>query len=292
MKKKFIVMLGIIGSLRILTAIPKDTIGQTARAYAEEIDHDVLFNSSLEKTTGYIAGKIADVAGTPIDKERADEANKTILYTDASEKQYAIANTPENHARLKDQGYTVLNNPENSGTEGAVKAFLNQGYNSILLGIPHALEEYKGTSAERERIRQLQEAHPSANVLGFVVGMSCLLFIFISIFKSKFTTIRNGMIVDKIGDKHWYKNDLLHREDGPAAIDSNGAEYWFFEGKRHRIDGPAVTCPDGYKAWWIEGKKHRADGPAIIYPNGDERWCLNGNCLTHKKWLAALGKKR
>lgn len=25
---------------------------------------------------------------------------------------------------------------------------------------------------------------------------------------------------------HWYKSNALHRDDGPAMIDSNGTRYW------------------------------------------------------------------
>lgn len=32
----------------------------------------------------------------------------------------------------------------------------------------------------------------------------------------------------------------LHREDGPAIVDSNGNEKWYKNGELHRIDGPAV----------------------------------------------------
>lgn len=32
------------------------------------------------------------------------------------------------------------------------------------------------------------------------------------------------------GDKEWYLNGKLHREDGPAVIRSNGTEIWFLNG--------------------------------------------------------------
>ena len=37
----------------------------------------------------------------------------------------------------------------------------------------------------------------------------------------------------------YFKNDLLHREDGPAVI-RVGRLCWFIEGLRHRLGGPAI----------------------------------------------------
>ena len=34
------------------------------------------------------------------------------------------------------------------------------------------------------------------------------------------------------GDKIWYLNDQLHREDGPAIDCASGAKYWYLNGKR------------------------------------------------------------
>ncbi len=33
------------------------------------------------------------------------------------------------------------------------------------------------------------------------------------------------------GDKSWYLNDKLHREDGPAMEHADGSEYWYLNGK-------------------------------------------------------------
>ena len=32
------------------------------------------------------------------------------------------------------------------------------------------------------------------------------------------------------GDKEWYLNGLLHREDGPAIEDADGFKYWCLNG--------------------------------------------------------------
>ena len=35
------------------------------------------------------------------------------------------------------------------------------------------------------------------------------------------------------GEKYWYLNDLLHREDGPAVECANGDKYWYLNGERY-----------------------------------------------------------
>jgi hypothetical protein len=57
------------------------------------------------------------------------------------------------------------------------------------------------------------------------------------------------------GDKEWYLNGKLHREDGPAVECSDGAKFWYLNGKRHREDGPAIERSNGSKSWYIDGKK-------------------------------------
>ena len=56
------------------------------------------------------------------------------------------------------------------------------------------------------------------------------------------------------GNKFWYLNDKLHREDGPAVEYADGDKFWYLNGKIHREDGPAVECVDGHKSWWLKGK--------------------------------------
>ena len=64
---------------------------------------------------------------------------------------------------------------------------------------------------------------------------------------------RNGCIKWPIGTKLWYKNDELHRLDGPAIEWFNGDKSWYQNGKRHRLDGPAFEGANGYKAWYQDG---------------------------------------
>ncbi len=57
------------------------------------------------------------------------------------------------------------------------------------------------------------------------------------------------------GDKSWYLNDKLHREDGPAIEYANGHKAWYLNDKLHREDGPAVEWADGTKFWYLNDKK-------------------------------------
>ena len=81
--------------------------------------------------------------------------------------------------------------------------------------------------------------------------------------------------IDEHGTQRWYKNDKLHRTDGPAVLYTNGTQYWYQNGKLHRTDGPSVIYEDGTQRWNKNGKLHREDGPAILYANGSQTWWLN-----------------
>lgn len=69
--------------------------------------------------------------------------------------------------------------------------------------------------------------------------------------------------IDDRGNRRWTKDNLLHREDGPAIILANGTEEWYKNGKRHREDGPAIKYRNGNEYWILNGVRHRDDGPAI-----------------------------
>ena len=56
------------------------------------------------------------------------------------------------------------------------------------------------------------------------------------------------------GTKHWYKNNKLHRLDGPAVECGNGTKHWYQNGERHRLDGPADEYASGGKEWHQNGK--------------------------------------
>ena len=69
------------------------------------------------------------------------------------------------------------------------------------------------------------------------------------------------VIVDELNtirwynDKDWYRNDQLHREDGPAVEYANGDKLWYRNDQLHREDGPAIEYADGRKYWYINGEK-------------------------------------
>jgi hypothetical protein len=96
--------------------------------------------------------------------------------------------------------------------------------------------------------------------------------------------MRNGRFILKDGSERWYKDNVFHREGGPAKIWKDGTEEWYQEGKLHREDGPAVIDWDGTKAWYICNQLHREDGPARIWGSGYKEWWLNGSQLKREEW--------
>ena len=99
-------------------------------------------------------------------------------------------------------------------------------------------------------------------------------------------------IVRKNGDKQWYVNGRLHREnDLPAIENSYGDKFWYRHGIRHREnDKPAIEYTCGSKWWYYNGNLHREnDRPASIYYNGGAGWWINGMNITsfRNKYLEA-----
>ena len=90
--------------------------------------------------------------------------------------------------------------------------------------------------------------------------------------------------------KEWYRNDKLHREDGPAVEWVDGSKFWMLDDKYYREDGPACEYADGYKSWFINGERHRVDGPAVEYPDGEKLWYLNGKGLTKEEFNRRMKK--
>jgi hypothetical protein len=52
--------------------------------------------------------------------------------------------------------------------------------------------------------------------------------------KTKIIKLPNGGQIEeyKSGNKLWYLNGKLHREDGPAIEYTNGDKYWYINGYR------------------------------------------------------------
>jgi len=90
------------------------------------------------------------------------------------------------------------------------------------------------------------------------------------------------------GNKHWYLNGKLHREDGPAIECVDGDKTWYLNGKRHRVDGPAIEASDGYRAWYLNGKRHCVSGPAVECYAGDKYWYLNDKQYTEAEFNAVV----
>jgi hypothetical protein len=65
--------------------------------------------------------------------------------------------------------------------------------------------------------------------------------------------------IDLEGNKRWYKNEKLHREDGAAIEYSNGDRYWYIDGKLHRIDGPAIEWSNGVKWWYLNYERYNSE---------------------------------
>ena len=64
---------------------------------------------------------------------------------------------------------------------------------------------------------------------------------------------KNGRHVEENGEIRWYKNDILHRTDGPAIEYPDGSQAWFSNGVRHRSGEPAYVGADGSEEWWVRG---------------------------------------
>jgi len=95
--------------------------------------------------------------------------------------------------------------------------------------------------------------------------------------KYVFKKLKNGGYSYFVGNvKKWYLKGDLHREDGPAFIDSDGSQFWYLKGKLHRENGPAVEYQNGEKEWYLKGKRHNRNGPAIEYVHGGKKWFING----------------
>jgi len=67
------------------------------------------------------------------------------------------------------------------------------------------------------------------------------------------------IIHEENGNKYYYIDNRLHKEDGPACQYADGSEEWYLYGKRHRIDGPAITWTNGDKDWYYQGTWIKVD---------------------------------
>jgi len=55
--------------------------------------------------------------------------------------------------------------------------------------------------------------------------------------------------------------------------ETKNGTYWCYKGLIHRENGPAVVESYDWKAWYKHGFRHREDGPAIVFDNGlKKKW--------------------
>jgi hypothetical protein len=92
------------------------------------------------------------------------------------------------------------------------------------------------------------------------------------------------------GDKTWYKNGKFNRINGPSIELSNGTKCWCQNGRFHKIDGPSIEYKDGSKYWFKNGLHHRIDGPAIEYNNGHKAWYINDKKYTEEEFYKKISQ--
>jgi hypothetical protein len=73
-----------------------------------------------------------------------------------------------------------------------------------------------------------------------------------------------------------------------VTVDDHGTKHWYLNDKLHREDGPAIECANGDKYWYINDQFHREDGPAVEFANGTKEWYLNDNELTKAEFNARI----
>lgn len=96
--------------------------------------------------------------------------------------------------------------------------------------------------------------------------------------KTKYITDNNG------NQYHYNANGQLHSiNDEPAMILESGEKKWYYEGLLHRENKPAINIPGYSNEYYYMGKRHRIDGAAIEDLDGEEYW-INGNIISKEQW--------
>lgn len=102
--------------------------------------------------------------------------------------------------------------------------------------------------------------------------------------------VGDAAIITSEGDETWFKDDLVHRTDGPAMTEirtyGGGAEYsWYLDNikmpaeewaQKTKFSGKTAYSRESSEAYWKNGLLHREDGPALIFGTGKSRWFLDG----------------
>ncbi len=76
------------------------------------------------------------------------------------------------------------------------------------------------------------------------------------------------------------------------VVDNNGNKLWYLNDKLHREDGPAIEFVTGTKFWYLNGKLHRKDGPAVEYVNGDKYWYLNNISYSESEFHTKMNSRK
>lgn len=70
------------------------------------------------------------------------------------------------------------------------------------------------------------------------------------------------LMIFPTGNKHWRRNNKLHRANGPAMVRikifntwSTIRYRWIVDGKYHNLNGPAVVFADNTGEFWINGQQ-------------------------------------
>jgi hypothetical protein len=77
-------------------------------------------------------------------------------------------------------------------------------------------------------------------------GTTCL-------YQCRLHSIGNDPAISRpTGERLWYQNGQLHREDGPAKINREGI-FYYQQNELHREDGPAIIMFDGREHFFLNG---------------------------------------
>lgn len=98
------------------------------------------------------------------------------------------------------------------------------------------------------------------------------------------------MIFPGVGE-YFYRNGVLHREDGPAVLYPNGDAYFYLDGLLHRERKPCVVLAGGGRSWCLYGVPYREDGgPVVVSKDGKKLWYSETDGLV--SWIPAANQKR
>ena|ERR1022692_4957689 len=102
--------------------------------------------------------------------------------------------------------------------------------------------------------------------------------------------MRNGLVIDSVGDKYYYENDKLHRLGGLPAVEyADGNRCYYEYGLSHRLGG-LPACDHVYlgdKFYYEYGNLHCLNRAAVKYKNGEQEWWVKGkrlDCTTQKEF--------